>query len=45
LFEGATEPPKKYIERLEEVLCWVQDFLAPTGFVAGTENLTLADIR
>ena len=45
LFEGATKPPQKVVERLEEVLNWVQEFLAPTGFVAGTQYMTLADIR
>ena len=43
--EGATKPPAKAIERLIEVLNWVKDFVTPTGFVAGTDYLTLADIR
>ena len=45
LARGATEPPQKAIEHLVEVLHWVKEFLGPTGFVAGTDHLTLADIR
>lgn len=32
------------IERMHEVLGWFRDKIKPTGFVAGTDHLTLADI-
>merc|ERR1711997_624027 len=35
---------KAKYEKLEEVLGWAKDFIATTGYVAGTEKLTLADL-
>ena len=31
-------------ERFKEVMGWVNDFIKPTGFVGGTDHLTVADI-
>lgn len=31
-------------DRFKEVMGWVNDFIKPTGFVAGTDHLTVADI-
>ena len=35
--------PEKY-EKFKEVMGWLNDLLKPTGYVAGTEHLTVADI-
>ena len=32
-------------EKLQEVLGWAKDFMAETGYVAGSEKLTLARTR
>ena len=29
---------------MKEAFAWLEDFIKPTGFVAGTKDLTLADI-
>ena len=45
MFSG-NEPdssPEK-MDKFKEVMGWVNDFIKPTGYVAGTENLTVADI-
>lgn len=44
MFGGATKIEEDKMQRLLEVLGWVNDFLAPTGYVAGTDHLTLADV-
>jgi len=44
MFGGAPAADPKKLDRLREVLGWVNDFLKPTGYVAGTQNLTIADI-
>ena len=40
---GAT-PGENEQKRFDEVMGWVQDFIKPTGYVAGTSYLTLADL-
>ena len=35
---------KAKYEKLQEVLGWTKDFIADTGYAAGTTKLTLADI-
>lgn len=32
------------LERFKEVMGWVNDFIKPTGYVAGTDCLTVADL-
>ena len=32
------------MERFKEVMGWVNDFIKPTGYAAGTDHLTVADI-
>jgi len=44
IFEGLKEIPTAKMEALHEVLGWVNGFLDSTGYVAGTDHLTLADI-
>ena len=41
---GGDKPGDDKYERMKEVLGWVNDFIKPTGYVAGTDHLTLADI-
>ncbi len=36
--------PENGQERFVEVLNWLNDFVKPTGFVAGTDHFTIADI-
>jgi hypothetical protein len=43
MFGGATVPQDKF-DKLDEVLGWIVDFIKPTGYVAGTDHLTIADI-
>ena len=31
-------------DTIEEVFKWTEDFIAPTGFIAGTKSMTVADI-
>ena len=31
-------------KRFKEVMGWVTDFIKPTGYVAGTDHMTVADI-
>jgi len=42
---GATGPDGEAKNRMHEVLGWVADFVKGTGYAAGTNELTLADIR
>jgi len=43
LFGGPTPGPEKD-EKAKEVLGWLNDFIKPTGYVAGTDHLTVADL-
>ncbi|TRY66938.1 hypothetical protein TCAL_07653 [Tigriopus californicus] len=38
------EPPKKDLERAHQSLLWAEDMIRATGYAAGTQNLTLADL-
>ncbi len=38
------KPGEKEHDRFKEVMGWVNDFIKPTGYVAGTKHLTLADV-
>ena len=40
---GATAPQAKF-DRLDEVLSVFKGYIKPTGYVAGTEHLTLGDL-
>jgi len=40
---GPPPGPEKY-ERFREVMGWLNDMLKPTGYVAGTDHMTIADI-
>ena len=40
---GPLPGPEKY-ERFREVMGWLNDMLKPTGYVAGTDHMTIADI-
>jgi len=42
---GSTGPDDDKKNRMHEVLGWVADFVKETGYAAGTNELTLADIR
>ena len=44
MFGAGPKPGEKELERFKEVMGWVTDFLKPTGYVAGTPHLTLADL-
>jgi len=46
LFGQTVEPAAlaNYEKRFGEVMAWVTDFLAPTGYVAGTDHMTVADL-
>ena len=41
---GETTVPEEKKKKLAEVFGWLNDFLAPTGFAAGTASPTVADI-
>ena len=41
---GGPVPGAEKLEKFNEVMGWVNDFLKPTGYVAGTKHLTVADI-
>merc|ERR1719305_604518 len=43
MFGGPTPGPEK-LEKFVEVMGWVNDFIKPTGYVAGTDHLTVADL-
>ena len=43
MFEGKAVEDAKF-DKLKEVLQWANDFVKETGYVAGTEHLTIADI-
>ena len=44
MFGWGTLPGKKEYDRFKEIMNWVDDFIKDTGYVAGTNHLTLADI-
>ena len=44
MFGGSESIDKEKYAKLQEVLGWAKDFIADTGYVAGTTKLTLADI-
>lgn len=44
LFGSASEADPAHLKRLHEALGWLRDFIKPTGFVAGTNHLTIADV-
>jgi len=41
---GAPKPDETTFKKFDEVLAWANDFVKPTGYVAGTDHMTLADI-
>ena len=43
MFGGQKVEDDKY-EKVKEVMGWVSDMIKPTGYVAGTSHLTIADI-
>ncbi|CAB4055392.1 GST [Lepeophtheirus salmonis] len=43
MFANADVPAEKY-DKLKEVLGWANDMVKETGFAAGTEEMTIADI-
>ena len=43
-FQGQEDIEKAKYGKLKEVLGWAKDFIAETGYVAGTEKITIADI-
>lgn len=42
-FEGQ-KPGPDTLEKFKEVMGWVNDYIKPTGYVAGTDHLTVADL-
>ena len=43
MFGGPT-PGQDKMDKFKEVMGWVEDFIKPTGYVAGTDHMTVADI-
>eukprot|EP00095_Tigriopus_kingsejongensis_P001406 maker-scaffold229_size244821-snap-gene-1.17 protein:Tk01406 transcript:maker-scaffold229_size244821-snap-gene-1.17-mRNA-1 annotation:"glutathione s-transferase delta-epsilon 2" len=43
MFENK-ESPQSAFDKMKEVLGWVNDMIKPTGYVAGTDKMTLADV-
>jgi len=43
MFGGPTPGPDKH-DKFKEVMGWVNDFIKATGYVAGTDHLTVADL-
>ena len=41
---GGDKPGQDKVDKLKEVLGWVNDFVADDKFAAGTSQMTLADI-
>ena len=37
-------PGENEVKRFHEVMGWIQDFVKPTGYIAGTNDLTVADL-
>ena len=44
-FSGKRRADPEAYSRLAEALDWFSDMVGPTGYVAGTNLITLADIR
>ena len=44
MFETGDKPGQDKVDRLEEVLGWVEGFVAVDKFCAGTSQITIADI-
>ena len=44
MFGGESKIPDEKFDKLKEVLGWANDFVKETGYVAGTDHLTIADI-
>ncbi len=44
MFEGRKETPESATKRFNEVLDWANDFVKKSGYVAGTDHLTIADL-
>ena len=45
LLFGTGVPDKEMGDKkFQEIMGWVTDFIKPTGYVAGTNHLTVADI-
>lgn len=44
-FSGKVRADPEAYSRLAEALDWFSDSVDPTGYVAGTNHITLADIR
>ena len=42
--QGKEDIEKDKYNKLKEVLGWAKDFIAETGYVAGTEKMAIADI-
>lgn len=42
--QGKEDIEKEKYDKLKEVLGWAKDFIAETGYVAGTEKVTIADM-
>ena len=43
-FRGEKEINQANCEKLKEALAWLQDFVTPTGYAAGTGSPTVADL-
>ena len=41
---GTGVPGEDKHKKFKEVMGWVEDFLKPTGYAAGTDSMTVADI-
>ena len=41
---GGPIPDESLFKKFHETLQWADDFVKPTGYVAGTDHMTLADI-
>ena len=45
MFGGKKEKPTTEEKaKLAEAFAWVEDFIKPTGFIAGTNTMTIADL-
>ena len=41
---GGPKPGQDKVDRFAEVMGWVNDFVKTSGYVAGTDHLTVADV-
>ena len=44
MFKGNKDIPAPNQDKLKEAMGWIEDYLKPTGFVAGTESMSVADL-